>query len=111
MMGRFIGSRRALSGKQSDRPSGASITDIVKNLPEILRIEPRGESGRVHQIADQDGQMPPVRSDLFRCFIMARKRLLLPGGGRNRLRDGLQQLLPVAERNAELLEVLLLKTE
>ena len=75
----------------------------------VLGIEPGGQSGRADQVAEQDGQLPPLgpssRRGLWQ-FSPSRRRFsrCLIIGQRS---DRPQQQPSVAERNTELLEILI----
>ena len=82
------------------------MCDRLRRPPAVLGIEPRGKRGRADEIDNHHGEMT--------AFGGVGRRLL---GGGGRLRRGRRLLLefanraqdfqPVAERNAEVLEVLI----
>ncbi len=89
-----------------DRLAAAALIG-ADHLPHVLRVKSRRQLGRAHQVDEHHRQLPPFR------FGASMWRWLLGGGYAERLRsrskrgDRVQQLFAMAERDPELLQVLL----
>jgi hypothetical protein len=89
--------------------AGDRVLVGAQDFPHLLGIKIRGQRRRADQVGEQDGQLPTFglergASRDSRLAFAARFGVL---GWATQFRDGLQDPLAVAERQAELLEVLL----